>query len=182
MPEFTEYTIGLKQHHPAKDPAALTEVFGWSVKPAWVAGAPRRGVDGRSLEGVNRSSYAAVGFRRPRGTGVPDAIGQLLSVLEQQRRAVRRWVRSGGRVELWVSLYVVAPGGDTLPSDSLRRCAALGVDLCLLVSPFRMPEYLEEKANAIRRPAPRPLSARPARARGPAPRGAPAAGRARRPA
>jgi hypothetical protein len=153
MPVFSEYTISLKLHHPDQDPAALTEIFGWAAKPAWVAGTPRHDAAGRPLEGIFKSSYAAIGFRHPKVTGVPDAVCGLLSVLEQQRRVVRRWVRSGGRLELWVSVYVVAPAGDTLQSDSLRRCAALGVDLCLLVSPFRMPEYLNEKANAIRRPA-----------------------------
>lgn len=153
MPEFSDYTISLKLHHPSQDPSVLTEVFGWSAKPTWIAGAPRHDAAGRPLDGVYKASYAAVGFRHPRGTGLPDSVSALLAVLEGQRQVVKRWIGSGGRVELWLSVYVLAPAGDTLLSESLGRCAALGVDLCLLVSPCRMPEYLNDRANAIRAPA-----------------------------
>ena len=154
MPAFREYDISFRAHHPSADPAQLAGAFRWIPKRSWRAGRRRTTGSGRSLPGYYKTSYVTSALSSPRFLPLPEFVNRILDHLERQSGLLQRWKESGGTLDLWIGLYLTKPAGDTLEAATVARCAERGLDLCILISPFRMPVYEGETRNVLK-PIPR---------------------------
>ena len=152
MPAEWEYSVAFRVNHPSADSAAIAKSLGWKARWAWRAGEPRRDGAGRPLPGNYKNSYCTFSIRTSRRVPLAELFRRALYHLAEHRALLSELVATGGRLEFFTGIYVTKGTGDDIDHSILLRCGELGINLALLVSPFKMPDRDQKSVNVL--PAP----------------------------
>lgn len=135
-PRYEIAGLSLRLRHPdARDLDALLRR--WSLDPtrSWRAGEARATPKGNLLGGIHRESYAATRLPLSDSSTLADALAAIMSTLAPLKPELAAFTDDGGKIELFVSWFFEANGGDTLDWRLLAALAECQIDLALDIYP-----------------------------------------------
>ncbi len=126
------YIVALRIFHPEMDPAVITESLGMKPSRSWKVGEVRTSISGELLGGHNAESFWCTTLEESADSDLGAFLIRATERLKLHRQFFRKVRSTGGRLDLYVSLY---PGGCifgvTFTSDLMHALGLLGVDLGL---------------------------------------------------
>lgn len=129
------FVISVQIWHPTIDPALLTEAFRRAPLRCWQMGLPRTTMRGDPLPGRWPQSYWVARRRVEARRDFLVALLEKLAALEAHAALVARLLGEGGDIQIKVSLPGERNIGDVLTAETMRRMAALGMNLDIEVFP-----------------------------------------------
>ena len=136
-PPRSEVTgISLRLSHP--QPRELGEMLrGWghSVGHEWRAGDPRVTRKGKTVEGVQPTSYAYTNLVRRVPDTLSAALKRIIDELQPIESELQAFTSDGGRAELFVHWHFNDNSGDTLDWRLLQKLSESRLDLALDIYP-----------------------------------------------
>jgi len=133
------FIISLRAKHPKDDLAFMTEVFGKQPNVSWVAGEERKTPKGTSIGGTRSNSYWVTRLTEEETDSeawqLEDYLEQIYKEISPKIELLASFLESGGRLELYVSLFGARNFGLVLNPDLLSRLGTAKVELQLDIYP-----------------------------------------------
>src|SRR3977135_3413586 len=101
-----KFDIYFRVFHPEIDPDEIAKRLRMSPRRKWLAGTQRRTPKGRSLSGGYDSSFCLFALLNKENKGLMEVIELFLNRLEKQKAFLSSICKSGGRLEVYVSLFL----------------------------------------------------------------------------
>jgi hypothetical protein len=138
-----EYTLAFRLRHQATDLADLYETLGeapgFIPGRIWKAGDQRQTQAGRTLEGHYDKSYCYFElFSTAQKSEVESpaaAIERVVTLLQPYKSVLQQHVRSGGELELFLSVYVESNSSEGFSPDLMRQLADFEIELSIDIYP-----------------------------------------------
>lgn len=133
------YIISLRAKHPTEDLGFLTNLLGRAPHVSWMAGDERKTPKGTPLGGVRENSYWVTRLTEEETDSetwqLEDFLEKCLAEVSAHEKDLGGFFQSGGRLELFVSLYGNRNFGLILSPDLLSRLGAAQIELQFDVYP-----------------------------------------------
>lgn len=129
------FIISLRARHPTDDLNFMNYLLKRQPSSSWVAGDDRKTPKGTLLGGKRDSSYWVVRLTEEETDSetwqVEDYIEKILKELSQHKQTFESFIKSGGMLELYISLYGTRNYGIELNSNLLVRLGNSHLELIL---------------------------------------------------
>ena len=133
------FIISLRAKHPKDDLLFLTDLLGMQPRTSWLAGESRCTPKGTELGGTRPNSYWVARLTEEETDSetwqLEDFIEQSLEKLSPHSEILEKFVKSGGTLEFYVSLYGARNFSLIMPPNLLSRLGAAHIELQLDVYP-----------------------------------------------
>ncbi len=130
--ETFRFRLSLRLSHPSLTLGEISMGVGLPARGGWNAGEARKTPKGQPLSGFNRETYWYTEISHPEEASLTAVLAEHLSALELRRDFLQEFRSTGGRAEYFVGWFTTErSGGETLPSEILRRLGELSLDLSL---------------------------------------------------
>ncbi|MET0071234.1 MAG: hypothetical protein ABW096_14450 [Candidatus Thiodiazotropha sp.] len=119
----------------------MDKLFGKQPEVSWVAGEERKTPKGTSIEGKRSNSYWVSRLTEEETHSdawqLEDCLEKIYKEISPKMASLETFLDSGGRLELYVSLYGSRNYGLILNPDLLAGLGAAGIELQLDIHPER---------------------------------------------
>lgn len=133
------FMISLRAKHPKDDLSFMSELFEKEPKVSWVAGDDRKTPKGTPLGGKRDNSYWVTRITEEETDSetwqLEDYLEKVYIEITPKLDKLKAFFVSGGRLELYVSLYGARNFGLILSPDLLARLGAESIELQLDIYP-----------------------------------------------
>lgn len=129
------FSISLRICHPVMPAQEMIEAVRLEPRIAQSVGLRRTTPAGEFLDGFYRASYCNFRLVTKAPGRFTEALAPLLDKLEGNQSIFRQIALTGGRIELYVGVFVEGDSGFTLAIDDMRRMAELSLELSVEVYP-----------------------------------------------
>jgi hypothetical protein len=116
------------------DPIKISKKLRLNPTCSWLSGSQRKTPKGRQLGGVNDFSYCLFTLERTENEMI-ESLRSFLNKLEEHKRFLAFVSKSGGRSEIYLSLFVTKNSGDVFDWSMLAKFGELHISLALDVYP-----------------------------------------------
>jgi hypothetical protein len=142
MSQRYEYSLALRIHHPSADPRNISRALRMRPRVSWRVGEPCVSLGGTPLPGLRSDTYWSKnvtpgGVKVPRGSVAEVSLTTLMKRLRRHARFLRTLLRTGGRVEVWLSCYGTQNYSFIIPPTLIASLNALGCQFIVDVYPYR---------------------------------------------
>ena len=133
------YIISLRAKHPKDDLAFMSELFEKQPRVSWVAGEDRKTPKGTSIGGNRTNSYWVTRLTEEETDSdtwqLEDYLEKIYEEISPKIELLASFLESGGRLELYVSLYGGRNFGFIFSPDLLSRLGKAKFELLLDIYP-----------------------------------------------
>jgi hypothetical protein len=127
--------VWFRIYHPKIDLGKVADQLGLVVKTKWVAGSPRKTPKGRLLSGVYESSYCLFLLSPDRDMGLVEFLDSFARRLETHKGILSSLCKTGGKLEIYISMFVTKNSGEVFGWNVLARLSKLKISLALDIYP-----------------------------------------------
>ena len=133
------FVISLRAKHPKDDLSFMSELFEKQPKVSWVAGDERKTPKGTPIGGSRTNSYWVARLTEEETDSetwqLEDYLEKIYKEISPKLDSLVSFLESGGRLELYVSLFGARNFGLVLSPDLLSRLGTAKVELQLDIYP-----------------------------------------------
>ncbi len=123
------YTVSLRVWHPTAPSQSIIEQIGLEARFPQSVGEQRKNPNGQALEGFYKETYCSFTLAEKKAGYFVDGLNDFLPFL-LERRAYFKKVRSdGGRLDLFVGVFIEASSGFVLTATEMHTFTELEIDL-----------------------------------------------------
>ncbi|MBV6864041.1 hypothetical protein [Xanthomonas euvesicatoria] len=123
------YKISLRIWHPTSSCSEIVDKVGLKSNILQNVGERRKNPGGNELEGFYKQSYCTFSISEKVCGYFVDGLNSALPLLKKKRDYFIRVRREGGRLDLFVGVFIESSSGFILKSVDMGDLAELGIDL-----------------------------------------------------
>ncbi|MGS0537601.1 hypothetical protein ACQEPV_001390 [Xanthomonas oryzae pv. oryzicola] len=123
------YKISLRIWHPTSSSSKIVDQVGLKSNFLQNVGDRRKNPNGKELDGFYKQSYCTFSISEKVCGYFVDGLNSALPILKEKRDYFSKIRREGGRLDLFVGVFVESSSGFILKSVDMGDLAELGIDL-----------------------------------------------------
>ena len=121
--------VSIRCWHPSMRAIQIAAGVELNPETSWDAGDERRDATGQPLTGIRKSTYCVFDVEESAELDFDDRIVNIVYNLNRRRTFIRRFLESGGVMELFCGMFFERSGGFSMKPELLRAAADLGVTI-----------------------------------------------------
>ncbi len=133
------FIISLRAKHPSDDLSFMGKIFNRKPRVSWIAGDDRKTPKGTLLGGKRENSYWVTRLTEEETNSetwqLEDFIEKIYIELSPKLKSLQSFFNSGGRLELYISLYSSRNFGVIFCPSLLTRLGSANIELQLDIYP-----------------------------------------------
>ena len=123
------YTMSFRVWHPTESSKSVMDAIGLIARFSQSVGEPRANPNGQSLEGTYKETYCSFMLAKKKSGYFLEGVNEAIPLLSEKRDYLKKIRDGGGRMDLFIGVFIDASLGFVLTTAEMYSLSELGIDL-----------------------------------------------------